>query len=195
MLEQHFPVLPIVLPLMAAPICILLGRSQLAWLFATLISGLSFCVSVSLLMTTLDQGFVSYALGGWEPPWGIEIRIDVASALVLNVVTAISTLVLVYAKDSIAKEIGDGQHTLFYTAHLLCLTGLSGILSTGDAFNLFVFLEISSLATYTLVSLASDKRCLTAAFRYLVMGTIGATFILIGVGMMYMKTGTLNMMD
>ena len=78
---------------------------------------------------------------------------------------------------------------------MLCLAGLSGILVTGDAFNLFVFLEISSLATYTLVSLSSDRRCLTAAFRYLVMGTIGATFILIGVGMLYMKTGTLNMLD
>lgn len=195
MFAQHFPVLPIILPLIAAPLCLLLGRSQLAWLFATLTSAVSFAVSISLLFTTLDQGFISYAVGGWEAPWGIEVRIDVASALVLNVVTGISLLVLVYAKDSIAKEIEQSQHTLFYTAYLLCVAGLCGILSTGDAFNLFVFLEISSLATYTLVSLASDRRCLTAAFRYLVMGTIGATFILIGVGMMYMKTGTLNMAD
>ncbi len=195
MFEQHLPVLPVLLPLMAAPICILLVRSQFAWVFATFISGLSFCVSVSILTVALEQGVLSYALGGWEAPWGIEIRIDVASAMILSVVTAVSTLVMVYAKDSVAKEIAPSQQTLFYTAHLLCLTGLSGILVTGDAFNLFVFLEISSLATYTLVSLASDRRCLTAAFRYLVMGTIGATFILIGVGMMYMKTGTLNMVD
>lgn len=195
MFEQHFPVLPIILPLIAAPLCILVARSHLAWILATLISALSFFVSVDILLTTIDQGVLSYAIGGWEPPWGIEIRIDAASAMVLSVVTGISTLVLVYAKESIAKEIDSSQHTLFYTAHLLCLAGLSGILSTGDAFNLFVFLEISSLATYTLVSLASDKRCLTAAFRYLIMGTIGATFILIGVGMMYMETGTLNMVD
>ena len=195
MFEEHFPVLPIVLPLIAAPVCLLLSRSQLAWLFATFTSVISFCISVVLLFSALEQGVISYALGGWEPPWGIEIRIDVASALILSVVTGISSLVLVYAKDSIASEIAINQHTLFYTAHLLCLAGLSGILTTGDAFNLFVFLEISSLATYTLVSLASDRRCLTAAFRYLVMGTIGATFILIGVGMMYMKTGTLNMVD
>jgi multicomponent Na+:H+ antiporter subunit D len=195
MLAQHFPILPIILPLIAAPLCILLGHRQWVWLFSILVSGLSFCVSVSLLLATLDQGVLSYAVGGWEPPWGIEVRIDVASALVLTIVTGISSLVLVYAKDSIAKEIDPSQHTLFYTAHLLCLAGLSGILSTGDAFNLFVFLEISSLATYTLVSLAADKRCLTAAFRYLIMGTIGATFILIGVGMLYMQTGTLNMLD
>lgn len=195
MLAQHFPILPIILPLIAAPLCILLGHRQWVWLFSILVSGLSFCVSVYLLLATLDQGVLSYAVGGWEPPWGIEVRIDVASALVLSIVTGISSLVLVYAKDSIAKEIDPSQHTLFYTAHLLCLAGLSGILSTGDAFNLFVFLEISSLATYTLVSLAADKRCLTAAFRYLIMGTIGATFILIGVGMLYMQTGTLNMLD
>lgn len=195
MFEQHFLILPIVMPLMAAPLCILLGNRQLAWLLATLVSGLSFLVSMSLLFATLEQGVLSYAVGGWEAPWGIEVRLDAASAMVLSLVTAISTLVLVYAKASIEKEIDDNQHTLYYTAHLLCVTGLSGILSTGDAFNLFVFLEISSLATYTLVSLGADKRSLTAAFRYLVMGTIGATFILIGVGMMYMQTGTLNMLD
>ena len=140
MLAQHFPVLPIILPLIAAPLCILLGRSQWAWLFSTLISGLSFCIAVYLLLATLDQGVLSYAVGGWEPPWGIEIRIDVSSALILSIVTGISSLVLVYAKDSISQEIDASQHTLFYTAHLLCLAGLSGILSTGDAFNLFVFL-------------------------------------------------------
>ncbi len=195
MFEQHFLILPIVLPLMAAPLCILLGQRQLAWLLATLVSALSCVISVNLLYAALDQGVLSYAVGGWAAPWGIEVRMDAASAMVLSLVTAISTLVLIYAKASIEKEIDSSRHTLFYTAHLLCLTGLSGILSTGDAFNLFVFLEISSLATYTLVSLASDRRSLTAAFRYLVMGTIGATFILIGVGMLYMQTGTLNMLD
>ncbi|MGJ8687490.1 MAG: proton-conducting transporter transmembrane domain-containing protein, partial [Spongiibacteraceae bacterium] len=152
-------------------------------------------MSWQLLTAALSEGVLSYAVGGWPPPWGIELRVDAANAFILFAVTAISTLVLVYSKDSIEKEVDASKHTLYYTAHLLCLAGLSGILVTGDAFNLFVFLEISSLATYTLVSLASDRRCLTAAFRYLVMGTIGATFILIGVGMLYMQTGTLNMLD
>jgi multicomponent Na+:H+ antiporter subunit D len=195
MLEQHLAVLPILLPLIAAPIALLLGRSVLSWAFATLASGLACLVSWQLLVAALSEGVLSYAVGGWPPPWGIELRIDAINAFVLLAVTAISTLVLVYSKDSIEKEVEASKHTLYYTAHLLCLAGLSGILVTGDAFNLFVFLEISSLATYTLVSLASDRRCLTAAFRYLVMGTIGATFILIGVGMLYMKTGTLNMLD
>ncbi len=195
MLEQHLAVLPIILPLIAAPIALILGRSLLSWGFATLISGLSCFVSWQLLVAALSEGVLSYAVGGWPAPWGIELRVDAANAFVLLAVSAISTLVLIYSKDSIEKEIEKSKHTLFYTAHLLCLAGLTGILITGDAFNLFVFLEISSLATYTLVSLGSDRRCLTAAFRYLVMGTIGATFILIGVGLLYMKTGTLNMLD
>jgi multicomponent Na+:H+ antiporter subunit D len=195
MLEQNLAVLPIIIPLIAAPLALLLGRNVLSWGFATVASGFSFLIAWQLLVETLSNGVLSYHVGGWPPPWGIELRIDITNAFVLLAVTAVSTLVLVYSKNSIVKEIEESKHTLFYTAHLLCLAGLSGILVTGDAFNLFVFLEISSLATYTLVSLGSDRRCLTAAFRYLVMGTIGATFILIGVGMLYMKTGTLNMLD
>jgi multicomponent Na+:H+ antiporter subunit D len=195
MLAQHLAALPVILPLIAAPIVLLINRSSASWLFATLISGLACMFSLQLLYAVLSTGVQSYALGGWAPPWGIELRVDPTNAFVLLAVSALSTLVLVYAKDSIEKEIEKSKHALFYTAHLLCLAGLSGILLTGDAFNLFVFLEVSSLATYTLVSLASDRRCLTASFRYLIMGTIGATFILIGVGMLYMKTGTLNMLD
>ncbi|GLX81091.1 monovalent cation/H+ antiporter subunit D family protein [Thalassotalea eurytherma] len=195
MLEQHLAALPILIPLLAAPITFILGRSWFTWLFATSTSALACFFSWHLLAAALSDGVLSYALGGWPPPWGIELRVDTANAFVLLAVSTLSTLVLVYAKDSIEKEIEASKHSLFYTAHLLCLAGLSGMLLTGDAFNLFVFLEVSSLATYTLVSLASDRRCLTAAFRYLVMGTIGATFILIGVGMLYMMTGTLNMLD
>ena len=75
------------------------------------------------------------------------------------------------------------QHYLFYTMFVLCLAGLLGIAATGDAFNLFVFLEISSLATYVLIALGRDRRALVAAYQYLIIGTIGATFIVIGVGL------------
>ena len=79
--------------------------------------------------------------------------------------------------------------------YLLCLTGLLGITITGDAFNAFVFLEISSLSTYVLIALGRDRRALLAAFQYLIMGTIGATFYVIGVGFLYLLTGSLNMVD
>ena len=195
MFTQHLAILPVLLPLLAAPLCFLLGRHVLVWLFATLVSWLAFVVSLLLVEQVLSTGVISYALGGWSAPWGIELRIDALSAFVLLVVNGISSVVLTSARLSVDKEIAKSLQGIYYSAHLLCVCGLNGILITGDAFNLFVFLEISSLATYTLVSLANDRRSLTAAFRYLVMGTIGATFILIGVGMLYMKTGTLNMLD
>jgi len=195
MLEQHLAILPIILPLIAAPIAFLLGRSSLSWGFSTLISAGAFFSAIQLLVVTLSTGVVSYAVGDWPPPWGIELRADLANAFVLLVVSGISTLVLLFAKESVEKEIDPSLHSHYYTAHLLCLAGLCGILLTGDAFNLFVFLEVSSLSIYTMISLSSDRRCLTAAFRYLIMGTVGATFILIGVGLLYMKTGTLNMLD
>ena len=192
---EHLPILPIIVPLLAAPLCLLFGQRNICWVIATLASAISFIASILLLNQVFEVGALSYQMGGWPPPWGIEMRIDAASALVLLIVSGLSTLGLIYANQSVAHEIGEEKQALFYTAFLLCLTGLSGIVITGDAFNLFVFLEISSLATYALVSLASDRRSLLAAFRYLVMGTLGATFILIGVGMLYAKTGTLNMLD
>ncbi|MDH5361490.1 MAG: monovalent cation/H+ antiporter subunit D family protein, partial [Gammaproteobacteria bacterium] len=193
-MSSHLPVLQVVLPLMAAPLCILLKRSSLLWGFALIISLLSTIIAWLLLQQT-GTGVISYALGGWAAPWGIEYRVDTLNAYVLLIVSAISSLVLLGGRVSIEQEIESKNHSLFYTAYLLCFAGLLGITITGDAFNVFVFLEISSLSSYALISLGRDRRALTAAYQYLVMGTIGATFILIGIGMMYMITGTLNMHD
>ncbi|MCZ6743169.1 MAG: monovalent cation/H+ antiporter subunit D family protein [Alphaproteobacteria bacterium] len=196
-MAQHLPALQIVVPLVAAPICVLLRRADLAWGLALVVSWVALAIAVMLLHAVLTGGVISYEFGDWAPPWGIEYRIDAANAFVLLIVSGISAVVLPYARASVASEIEESKHSLFYTAYLLCLTGLLGVAITGDAFNLFVFLEITSLATYVLVAMGAgrDRRALTAAFTYLVMGTIGATFFVIGVGFLYMVTGTLNMAD
>jgi multicomponent Na+:H+ antiporter subunit D len=194
-LDTHLPILLIVIPLMAAPICLLLRRRTLAWAFALLVSWSVLVMAFALLMRVLDQGTVIYLLGNWVTPWGIEYRIDAVNGFVLLLVALIGAVVLLYAPTSIAHELPQVRHNLFYAAFLLCLTGLLGMTITGDAFNVFVFLEISSLSTYTLISLGQDRRALTATYQYLVMGTIGATFFVIGVGLLYMMTGTLNMAD
>ena len=195
MIEAHLPVLQIVVPMVAAPICLLLRERHVVWAFSVLASACSLVIAGHLLATVLRDGVLSYAVGGWSPPWGIELRIDVVNAFVLLLVSLIATVVLLYAPASVDTEIAPRHQTMFYTAYMLCLTGLLGIAATGDAFNLFVFLEVSSLSSYALISMGKDRRALTAAYQYLVMGTIGATFILIGVGLMYMMTGTLNMDD
>lgn len=192
---SHLPVLQVILPLLGAPACLILGRGKFAWLFALLISALSFCIAAMLLHTVYHQGVISYALGGWQAPWGIEYRIDLLNAWLLLIVSGSSTVALLAAQSSIDVEIAPEKQTIFFVAWLLCLAGLLGILATGDAFNVFVFLEVSSLSTYTLISLGPKRESLWAAFRYLIMGTIGATFILIGIGLMYIMTGTLNMQD
>ena len=194
-MSVHLPALQIVVPLIAAPVCLLLRRRMLAWAFATAVAWTAMGIAVLLLIRVLDTGTLSYALGSWSAPWGIEYRIDAVNAFVLFLVASIGAVVLVYAPHSAALEIPHDRHYLFYAAYLTCLTGLLGMAITGDAFNLFVFIEIASLSTYALISLGEDRRALTAAYQYLVLGTVGATFILIGVGLLYMATGTLNMAD
>jgi len=196
-LNDHLPILQVLVPLVTAPLIVLIGSRKLTWSLAFIASVLSFGISILLLMQVIDGSVLSYHIGGWAPPLGIEYRVDATNAFVLLLVTGISTLVLPYARESVKSEIPAKHHTLFYAAFMLCLTGLLGVTITGDAFNVFVFLEISSLSTYVLIAQGSyrDKRALTAAYDYLIMGTIGATFFVIGLGMLYMATGTLNMAD
>lgn len=194
MLTQ-LPALAVVIPLLSAPLCLFLRRSLLAWIFTVIASGLTMVVSIALLQQVMSTGTIVYEMGGWSAPWGIEYRVDKLNAFLLLIVTSISTVVLLAAHTSIEKEIPRHRHTLFYVLYLLSLAGLLGVVTTGDAFNVFVFLEISSLAAYSLIALGEDRRALWAAYQYLIMGTIGATFILIGIGLMYQMTGTLNMDD
>lgn len=194
-MNSHLPILQVIIPLLAAPLCIFIKIPRLVGLFAIMVSGAAFLISCGLLYQVVTSGTVEYWLGGWEPPWGIAYRIDLLNSYLLLLVSSMSTIVLIAAQTSIEKELPENRHSFFYVAYLLCLTGLLGILATADTFNVFVFLEISSLSSYTLIALGTDRRALTASYQYLIMGTIGATFIIIGVGMMYMMTGTLNMYD
>ena len=192
---EHLPVLPILFPLLAAPLCVLIRQRRLVTGVAIAICWVTFALTLKLLVEVMLHGELNYEMGGWKVPWGIAYRVDMLSGFVLLFISGIGAIVLSYAPLSVAREIPTHHHYLFYTEYLLCLAGLMGIVITGDMFNLFVFLEISSLSAYALISLGQSRRALTATFQYLIMGTIGATFILIGIGLMYMMTGTLNMAD
>ena len=194
-LHAQLPALQVVVPLLAAPLCALVRHPAFAWILATVTSAASFVVAVALAVAVADGSEIVYLLGGWAAPWGIEYRIDALNALVVVIVSGASTVTLVHARLAVAREVRRERIGLFYTAWLLCLTGLLGIAITGDVFNVFVFLEIASLSTYALVALGPGPAALLAAFRYLVLGSIGATFFLVGIGLLYMMTGTLNMAD
>jgi len=192
---QHLPILQVIVPLLAAPLCLLSSNRQIAWLISLIAGWTAFVIAALLLSQALDGEIVSYELGGWLADWGIEYRVDIVNAFVLLIVSGIGSVVLLYARRSVWQEIYHDRIPLFYAIFMLCLGGLLGVAITGDAFNLFVFMEISSLASYALIAFSQERRALTSAYQYLIMGTIGATFILIGIGLLYMMTGTLNMQD
>ncbi len=194
-LVEQLPAIQLLLTLLAAPICSMFRNGDLSWRIATVASWASVACAFALLHQVWGGGSISYEMGGWPPPWGIEVVIDELTAIVLLLVTLFGALVMTALRESLSSIMRHQRQSLYYTTFLLCMASLIGITITGDAFNVFVFLEISSLATYTLIARGRDRRALTAAFRYLIMGTIGATFILIAIGFMYMLTGTLNMAD
>lgn len=194
-IEAHLPVLQVIVPLLSAPLVWLLRERGLAWAGACAASWCAFAIAIRLALLVLDGGPLGYALGSWAPPYGIELRVDAFSALLLLVVTGASSVSLLVAHASLEREMPAARQPLFYTAWLLALAGLAGIVVAGDVFNIFVFMEISALATYILVAGGPRRQALKASFRYLVMGTIGASFYLIGVGLLYLLTGTLNLAD
>ncbi len=194
-LAQHLPALQVILPLISAPLAILFRRAGPAFLVVTAAAWLSFAIAVSLFLQIDVSDVISYPIGNWQPPWGIEYRLDRLNSFMLVLVSGMASVVLPYARGSIEREIPHESHYIFYAMLGLCLAGLLGITITGDAFNLFVFLEISSLSTYVLIAMGRDRRALTAAYQYLIMGSIGATFIVIGIGFLYLMTGTLNLAD
>jgi multicomponent Na+:H+ antiporter subunit D len=194
-IAEHLPALQVVVPLAAAPLIVLLRHPGIAWALAVAASVFAFGASVALAAEVARTGVISYAMGSWPPPWGIEYRVDALSAFVLVLVSAIGALVAPYAWRSVAAELPRAQHYLYYAVHCLCLAGLLGMTISGDAFNVFVFMEIASLAMYVLIALGRDRRALLASYQYLILGTIGATFYVIGVGLLYLATGTLNIAD
>ena len=136
---------------------------------------------------------VEYHLAGWAPPVGIAYRVDHLNALVLVAVAAVAFMNLLGTRPLVEEAFGDRLGP-FYTLYILLVAGLMGIVVTGDAFNLYVLLEIAALTGYALVGMGTGRAPLSS-LNYIFMGTVGASFYLLGVGYLYLVTGTLNMAD
>lgn len=195
MIERHLPVLVPVTLLLFALIVPLVGLWRRGLAYHVTLGGmvLSLLWSVLGLSEILSRGSISYHLGGWQPPIGIELVLDALSAFMILLIVSVAFLVLLHSRFSLEAEL-PGKEVPFFSVSLLFLTGLTGIVLTGDLFNLYVFLEISSLAGYALVAIG-DKQAPVASFRYLLLGTVGATFYLLGLGFVFTMTGSLNMAD
>jgi multicomponent Na+:H+ antiporter subunit D len=194
-LAHHLPALQVIVPMLTAPLVMLLKPAGLARAATTAASAMAFVIAVAMTIGVLDGHTYTYRMGSWPAPYGIELAVDRFAALLLLIVTGASTIALFAGSRSVNADVSESRQPLFYAAWLMALAGLSGIPVSADAFNIFVFMEISSLASYVIIAGGSDRRALPAVFKYLIMGTIGATFYLIGIGLIYLMTGTLNLAD
>ena len=190
--------LPAILPLIflaSALLIPLLGvwKKKIAYPFAITATLAAASLSVYGFVYVLFNGTVNYYFGGWAPPIGIEYVYDPLSSFVSVVINIIALFVLTHGYTVVKIDL-EGRQVAYYSVVMLLLTGFNGMIITGDLFNLYVFIEISSLSGYALIAVG-EKRAPFAAFRYLIIGTIGASFYLLGIGYLYFMSGTLNMND
>ncbi|ELZ36724.1 NADH/Ubiquinone/plastoquinone (complex I) [Halorubrum saccharovorum DSM 1137] len=181
----------IAVPLVSAtfPIALGLKYDDAGWPVAavatTVLAGLAAAIGVEVAR----NGPLSHALGTYEPPIGIELVADELSVAVLALVAVVSLATLAFAR--VAGPRGNS----FYSGYLLLVGGLTGLVLTGDLFNMFVFLEIVGISTYALIAADRSGASAYASLKYLVVGTVGASLYLLGVGYAFLATGTLNMLD
>ena len=194
-MSEQYPALLVVIPLLSALVVSIAGwvNKRLCFPISVAALGVAAWSSVGLLFRVMNEGVIVYKLGGWSPPMGIAYYIDYLNGLVLPVVSIVALLNLIANKKGIEQQFPDKTGP-FYTLYLLMVTGLLGIVVTGDAFNLYVLLEIAALTGYGLLAMGEERAPL-ATLNYLYMGTIGACFYLLGVGYLYIVTGSLNMVD
>jgi multicomponent Na+:H+ antiporter subunit D len=195
MIERNLPALIPLLYLAASLLVVLLGSMKKSVVYPfTLISSLVISsLSAYGFMLVLEHGTMRYFFGGWAPPVGIEYYYDLLAAFVTLVINVVALVVISHSNKLVIAEI-EKKKMPYYAIVLLLLCGLNGIVLTGDLFNLYVFIEISSLAGYALIAVGNIKAPF-AAFRYLIIGTIGGSFYLLGVGYLYVMGGTLSMID
>lgn len=188
-MEKWLPLF-VIAPLGMAFINLLLSK-----LFRNISSYLTLIVvilQVWLAFSFLGHTPFFYAIGGWIPPSGISLVWDALSQLLILIVSLVSLAVTLFAIPYMQQYTAQNK---FYSLYLLMIAGMNGVVLTGDFFNLFVFLEIASIASYALVAFGVESEELEASFKYLVLGGVSSLVILLGIALLYSITGTLNMAD
>jgi multicomponent Na+:H+ antiporter subunit D len=188
----HLPVLLIIIPLMAAfalPLSIPVIRRNYKVIIAAA-SVIQFTLSITALVMSL-QNPVQYQVGGWPVPLGITLMLDASSGFM----TAFLSLLFVAAVTYSFSYIGRGKARYYYVLLMILWSSLTGMILTSDLFNLIVFIEISSVAAYSLVAYDETSFALEATLKYMILGTLGTTFIIFATGIIYSSVGSLNITD
>ncbi len=194
---RHFPILIITVPLVTAVLMPALSHRRERLCMPLAAAALSASTVLTFLLYRVIRPaadcFLSYRLGGWEPPWGIEIKVDFAGLFMLSVICSVSLLCLVYSRKYISKEVEPGKAFAYYSLFLLLSAAMLGFTATGDVFNMFVFMEILALSSYALVAVTGRRDAVRAAFKYLLMGAPSSIMVLLAIALLYSSTGSLNM--
>jgi len=186
------PVLLIAVPLglaFAMPVLSLLSKRAAKFVPPSALS-FNFVLSLLLLPRVLENPVI-VSVGGWQPPFCINLVAGPIGIFFSAIVSFVGLWVSIYAVDYIKEGATEKYHILY----LLLLTGATGVVLTGDIFNLFVFFEILCISSYALVAYNGDKAGIESAVKYLIQGAVGSSLLLIGIGLLYGQFGTLNMAD
>lgn len=185
----------IIAPLLAALLVNIAGWFNRRLCFPTALGalGVSLVAAVCLMRQVVYTGPRIYRLAGWDPPWGIAFYVDALSGGILILIALVALINLIATRQD-AAAVFENRLAPFYSLYLLFVTGILGIVITGDLFNLYVLIEIASLTGYALIGMGGPRARLSS-LHYVFMGTLGASLYLLGVGYLYMSTGSLNMMD
>ena len=182
----------VAIPLGSAFLVSLIKNKRFADLWANLtILSLLLLAIHSLFLVRLN-GVMVYKMGGWIPPIGISLVLDGLTGLLLITVNLIALFATIYSISYMERYTSKGK---FYVLFLLMVGGMNGVIITGDMFNLFVFLEIASVASYALVAFGVEAEELEASFKYMVLSCVASSFVLLGIGLLYSYTSSLNMAD
>lgn len=187
----------VIIPLLAAFLSSLLGKYlKRSYIYA--FSGLSCLLLLFFSFYGLNMLRVSgsnavvYKVGGWAPPFGVCLVFDSLASFMLVVVNLVAFFAAVYSFRYMEKYTDKPK---YFTLFFLMLTGMNGLIVTGDLFNLYIFLEIASLASYSLVAFGTESEDLEASFKYAIMGSLASVFVLLGIAILYGYASTLNMAD
>jgi len=148
-------------------------------------------LAVMSVLMLFEAPFI-YKVGGWLPPWGIMLVFDGLSAVLLVVINVIGFLAIIFSLKYMTTYTAKPK---YFGLFLLMIAGMNGVVITGDFFNLYVFLEIASIASYALVGFGCERKELEASFKYLILGGVASTAVLFGIAFLYSMTGSLNMPD
>ena len=167
-------------------------KKEACSIFTLVVAGTVFIIAAYLTVLVLPEWPYTFQIGYWKAPWGIELILDPLSSLMVLTICAFCFLIALYSLRTIRIEVPLEKAGWYYTAYLLLLTGMLGLMVTNDIFNMYVMIEITGICAVALVLARGTKEATEASLKYLLLAVIGSGFILFAIGFLYSVTGNLN---